>query len=52
MLQYAVDEANEIILPGSDIKLSVESLTIASGREYAVSKRVCDLLEVIKMCFM
>lgn len=47
MLQYAAAEANEKILQdGSGMRLSVEVQTIAYGREYAVSRRVCDLLEV------
>lgn len=49
MIQYAVEEANEKILQYSGMKLFVEFLTIAYGREYAVSKRVCNLLEVIKI---
>lgn len=47
MIQYAVDEANEKILQDSGMKLAVEIETIAYGREYAVSKRVCSLLEVM-----
>lgn len=48
MLQYAVDEANEKILYSSGMNLAVEIEKISYGREYAVSKRVCNLLEVIK----
>lgn len=48
MLQYAVDEANDKILQGSGMRLAIETQTIAYGREFAVSKRVCNLLEVIK----
>lgn len=47
MLHYAVDVANEKILKNSGMKLLVEIETIAFGREYAVSKCVCNLLEVI-----
>lgn len=47
MLQYAVDEANDKILQDTGMKLAVEIETIAFGREYAVSKRVCNLLEVM-----
>lgn len=47
MLQYAVDEANDKILQDTDMKLAIEIETIAFGREYAVSKRVCNLLEVM-----
>lgn len=49
MLQYAVAEANHKILRDTRIELSIEVQTIANGREYAVSKRVCNLLEVIIM---
>lgn len=48
MLQYAAAEANDKILPNSGMELAIEVQTIAYGREYAVSKRVCSLLEVIK----
>lgn len=48
MLQYAVDEANDKILQDSGMRLAIESEIIAYGREYAVSKRVCNLLEVNK----
>lgn len=48
MLNYAVAEANEKILQNSGMRLAVEVQTIARGREYGVSKRVCNLLEVIK----
>lgn len=51
MLQYAVDEANEKILQNSGIVLDVDIETIAYGREYAVSKHVCNLLEVIKSIY-
>lgn len=46
MLQYATAEANEKILKYSGMRLNFEVRTIAYGREYTVSKRVCDLLEV------
>lgn len=46
MLQYAVYEANDKILQDSGMRLAIESEIIAYGREYAVSKRVCNLLEV------
>lgn len=46
MLQYAVAEANDKILQNSGMELTVEVQTVAHGREYAVSKRVCSLLEV------
>lgn len=48
MLQYAVNEANEKILQDSGMKLVTEIETIAYGREYTVSKCVCNLLDVIK----
>lgn len=48
MLQYAAAEANDKILPNSGMEIAIEVQTIAYGREYAVSKRVCSLLEVIK----
>lgn len=46
MLQYATAEANDKILPYSGMRLGFEVQTIAHGREYTVSKRVCNLLEV------
>lgn len=47
MLQYATAEANEKILQyGSGMRLGYEVQTIAYGREWTVSKRVCKLLEV------
>lgn len=52
MLQYAVDEANEKILYSAGMNLAVEVEKISYGREYAVSKRVCNLLEVIKTKFV
>ena len=56
MLQYAAAEANEKILQyGTGMRLGFEARTIAYGREYTVSKRVCDLLEVrpqrFNICF-
>lgn len=48
ILQYAVDEANDKILQASGMKLDVEFGAIKYGREYAVSKRVCNLMEVIE----
>lgn len=47
MLQYAVDEANDKILQDSGMKLAIEIEQIPYGREYTVSKRICNLLEVI-----
>lgn len=47
MLQYAVAEANDRILRNSGTELSIEVQAIANGREYAISKRVCSLLEVM-----
>lgn len=47
MLKYAAAEANDKILKyGSGMRLGVEVRKIAYGREFTVSKRVCDLLEV------
>lgn len=46
MLRYATDEANDKILDGMGMRLGVEVRKIEYGREYAVSKRVCELLEV------
>lgn len=46
MLQYATAEANDKILQYSGMRLGFEVQTIAHGREYTVSKRVCNLLEV------
>lgn len=46
MLEYAVNEANDLILQSNDIRLDVASEVIEYGREYAVSERVCSLLEV------
>lgn len=46
MLEYAVNEANDKILQFSDIRLDVANELIEYGREYAVSDRVCSLLEV------
>lgn len=51
MLQYAVDEANEKILPETGMKLGIEIETISYGQEYTVSKRACSLLEVIFLAF-
>lgn len=48
MLQYAVDEANDN-LQGSGLKLAIEIQTIAYGREFTVSKRICNLLEVMTL---
>lgn len=48
MLQYAVDEANVKILNGSEMELSIENQKIVYGREFTVSKCVCNLLQVIK----
>ncbi|XP_031627054.1 glutamate receptor ionotropic, kainate 2-like [Contarinia nasturtii] len=45
MLKYAVNEANEKILQDSGMELIVKYKKIAPGREWHVSKRVCDLLE-------
>lgn len=46
--QYAVDEANEKILQNTHMKLAIEIETLTYGREYAVPRCVCNLLEVIK----
>lgn len=46
MLEYAVNEANDKIFQSSDIRLDVANEVIEYGREYAVSERVCSLLEV------
>lgn len=46
MLQYATAEANEKILKYGGMRLGFEAKTIEYGREFTVSKRVCDLLEV------
>lgn len=47
MLQYATAEANEKILQyGTGMRLGSEVQTVAYGREYSISKRVCALLEV------
>lgn len=46
MLQYASAEANEKILQYGGMRLGFEAKTIEYGREFTVSKRVCDLLEV------
>lgn len=48
MLQYAIDDANENILGKTDLKLAVEIEQLAYGREYLISRKVCNLLEVIK----
>lgn len=48
MLQYAVDEANDKLLKRSNLRLSIEIQSTEYGREFTVSKRVCDLLQVIK----
>lgn len=48
MLQYAIDEANEKILVDSGLKLAMEVEKLANGREFAISKSVCSLLEVMK----
>lgn len=52
MLEYAVAEANEKILRRSDLQLSIEAQPIEYGREFTVSKRVCDLLQVIKSTYV
>lgn len=49
MLQYAIDDANENILGETDLKLAVEIEQLAYGREYAISRKVCNLLEVINL---
>lgn len=48
MLYYAVADANAKILRNTRLKLGTEVQPISYGHEYAVSKRVCNLLEVIK----
>lgn len=47
MLRYAIDEANEKILGDTDLKLAMEVEQLAAGREYGISKRVCNLLDVM-----
>lgn len=47
--QYAVDEANEKMLQNTHMKLAIEIETLTYGREYAVPRCVCNLLEVIKL---
>lgn len=48
MLEYAVDEANANILRDSGMELDITIEKIAVGREYVISKRVCNLLKVTK----
>lgn len=47
MLQYAINEANEKILSESGLKLAMEDQKLTKGREFAISKNICYLMEVI-----
>lgn len=49
MLLYAIDDANANILGETNLKLAAEIEPIAFGREYAISRKVCNLLEVINL---
>lgn len=47
MIEYAIDRANKIVLNGEEFQLTSEIVEVTYGNEYAASKAVCELLEVI-----
>lgn len=47
VIEYAIDRANKIVLNGEEFQLTSEIVEVTHGNEYATSKAICELLEVM-----